>query len=141
MSDKTCGTCALKNSYYCDVTTWAVEDDDECSVPPEFGGASWKPKTCETCAHCVTAYNGDDSFCRATSQVIILRRFEVDGVLPYCIGVHYTRCADSVEQVALDMLDEIIERDERHPDEMPVPDEERRMYATRLNRLGVFCLR
>lgn len=99
MSGKTCGTCALKVSYYCNVTTWAVEDDDECSVPPEFGGMSWKPrKTCGTC---------------------------------------YRERADSVEQVALDMLEEIFEWDARHPDERPDARDERRMYASRLSALGV----
>ena len=40
VAEMTCGTCARKTSYYCDVTTWAAGDGDECSVPPEFGGAS-----------------------------------------------------------------------------------------------------
>lgn len=52
VAEMTCGTCARKASYYCDVTTWAVEDGDECSVPPEFGGMSWRPRTCGTCAEC-----------------------------------------------------------------------------------------
>lgn len=44
VAEMTCGTCARKASYYCDVTTWAVGDGDECSVPPEFGGMSWEPR-------------------------------------------------------------------------------------------------
>lgn len=44
---------------------------------------------------------------------------------------------DSLEQVAIDMFDEIVRHDERHPDEVPPDDDERSMYASRLSDLGV----
>lgn len=45
--------------------------------------------------------------------------------------------ADSVERVALDMLEEISEWDARHPDEIPDAGDERRLYSARLSALGV----
>lgn len=93
MTDKTCGTCARKTGHYCDVTTWAVDDDDECSVPPEFGGMSWEPrKTCGTCAI------GDDStvWCSERGRRVPAFQEACD---------EYEERADSVELVALNMLD------------------------------------
>ena len=50
---------------------------------------------------------------------------------------YYRKRGDSVELVALDMLDEILEWDSRHPDEMPDAGDESKCYASRLRRLGV----
>ena len=102
MDDKTCGTCARKISYYCDVTTWAVEDGDECSVPPEFGGDSWMPRTCGTCAHCAARHQGT---AHELDGVCLVRAIGVDESYDGCRM--WAERTDSVEQVALDMLNEI----------------------------------
>ena len=140
VAEMTCGTCARKASYYCDVTTWAVGDGDECSVPPEFGGMSWEPKTCGTCADWVRVFL-DDGVCSMQgvsgdcddrdNYVVTARSDECSS------PAYYRKRGDSVELVALDMLDEILEWDSRHPDEMPDAGDESKCYASRLRRLGV----
>ena len=127
VAEMTCGTCARKASYYCDVTTWAVGDGDECSVPPEFGGMSWEPRTCGTCAHGKPALVR----CAIHSDEFPWLKKQKDTC------ADWTGRGDSVEQVALDMLDEILEWDSRHPDEMPDAGDESKCYASRLRRLGV----
>lgn len=44
---------------------------------------------------------------------------------------------DTLEAVARDMYQEIIECDEKHPDEVPDANEEGKMYGQRLRKLGV----
>lgn len=103
----TCGNCARKTGYYCDVTTWAVDDDDECSVPPEFGGMSWKPMTCETCALSVPKYGiPEELVCRAGACSVAPSTkcmiYEC-GATKLC----YRERTDSVERVAREMLVEL----------------------------------
>ncbi len=45
--------------------------------------------------------------------------------------------SDSLEKIAFDMYQEIIEHDEKHPDEIPPSSDARRMYGDRLRKLGV----
>ncbi|MEG0790977.1 MAG: hypothetical protein RSG23_05060 [Gordonibacter sp.] len=104
MNGKMCRTCARKIDYYCDVTTWAVNDDEECSVPPEFGGVSWEPMACGTCALSVQQYGISGKLvCRAgacsvdpSTKCMI---YEC-GATKLC----YRKRSDSVEQAARDML-------------------------------------
>lgn len=44
---------------------------------------------------------------------------------------------DSVEKVCRDMYREIIDHDEKHPDEVPPADDKRALYGDRLQALGV----
>ena len=44
---------------------------------------------------------------------------------------------DSVEKVCRDMYREIIDRDAKHPDEVPPADDKRALYGDRMQALGV----
>nr|DAO05408.1 MAG TPA: hypothetical protein [Caudoviricetes sp.] len=111
MEGKTCGTCACKVSYYCDVTTWAVEDGDECSVPPEFGGDSWMPRTCGTCAHCADRHGPKQPM--ASHVCMDMGTLIIDPDRPNCAGLYYEERTESVEQVINEMIYCIVRLSER----------------------------
>lgn len=67
--------------------------------------------------------------------IVEVRRQHI--ALPLSLYPQNSADVDSVEKVCRDMYREIIEHDEKHPDEVPPADDKRALYGDRLQALGV----